>query len=234
MIWSTGMLTIFLRSRSFSRKEGPRNIAGRQKAVLELADAMQEQLLYLEIDDMAGSTPNPARDSDDNIKHKTALLSPSSANKQSAFTSSSHSTLYSPSSLSEATLTRRINKDLRGGSISYRRHARPLRISPDDKQDLDTATTPTTNKLRRWLYREKWGLLALLATAGITAGATASFWMKGGQMDVWIVSIGLSFAVPFGFFTGSTGASRVTLFMYAFVLASVIPAIIVACMTVAD
>jgi hypothetical protein len=166
LLWTIGIYTLWLRSRTIMKRRGRSAVAGEQKAIIELAAAMHDQLAQHEQE---------------------------------------HG--FDKSSLSEARLRRRINKDLRGGSISY--ESSLLSVEEDEKND-------PSRSFWNWTKREKWWLTALFATLGITATSSIFVPIHGLGIHTFPLEIGLTMYI------GTTGKSRAIVLFWLFIALSVV------------
>ncbi|USP75159.1 uncharacterized protein yc1106_02433 [Curvularia clavata] len=94
LIWSIGIYIMWLRSHSVMKRRGRTDIAGEHKAVLELAQAMQQQHAGL---------ASPIKEQDEQEEKDGA----------------STTTTAVAIPVTEASLRHRVTKELRGGSIAY-------------------------------------------------------------------------------------------------------------------
>jgi hypothetical protein len=123
LIWSIGIYTMWLHSHIImKRRGGPRDVAGEHKAVLELAHAMHQQHVGLDL-----------------VKEeKVGDASPTTTTASTTTAAAIAATV-----VTEAQLRRRVAKELRGGSISY---AAPLLTNGETAEDKTIRAWVKRNK----------------------------------------------------------------------------------------
>ena len=120
------------------------------------------------------------------------------------------------SALPEATLRRRLTKDLRGGQISYETS---LLSTGEDGKGGDGWG------FKAWVKKEKWWIAAGIVCLGAMTGAAMSVYTTGPFS--YIVLFGLPLEVFIAMYLGSTNRSRAVILFWLFLVLSVVPHIIV-------
>jgi hypothetical protein len=163
--WTLGIYIMWLRAHFTMtlRKRHPDNVSGANRAILELAVAMQDEL---DIHDLH------------------------------------------PSLLREEELKDRVDKELKGGAISY---AYP-------KADLQTYSI--RKGLKGWFKREKWWFSAIFLTTLMCATVwtpftTGSFWFMFWCLGLWLGQI-------FAFSISTTNGSRILIILCWCIVSSIV------------
>ncbi|CAO2654126.1 Nn.00g108590.m01.CDS01 [Neocucurbitaria sp. VM-36] len=116
------------------------------------------------------------------------------------------------STLSESRLRRRITKDLRGGTISYKTSL--LENGKNGEGDSGWG-------FKVWLKKEKWWLTGLLVSILVLLAAALT-----SPIRTSMVTYGLPLEVLISMYIGSTDRSRLIIFLWSFITLSVVPQII--------
>ncbi|RMZ73702.1 nad dependent epimerase dehydratase [Pyrenophora seminiperda CCB06] len=162
--WTVGIFVMWLTSQSTMKTRGRNDVAGENKAILELSDAIRDQL--------------------GEISKEEGV-----------------------STLTESVINDRLQKDLRGGSISY---SAPLLSNGEVAQKRSFLIWAKDNK---WLVSFMFLFIATTAVCGVFVPFVGFFLV--------ILSLDLIIAVAMG----STRKSRWVFFFWSFVIFGVVPTI---------
>ncbi|KAJ4375005.1 hypothetical protein N0V83_002084 [Neocucurbitaria cava] len=117
------------------------------------------------------------------------------------------------STLPESRLRRRIAKDLRGGTISYKTSL--LQSGKDGEGDSGWG-------FKAWVKREKYWLAAFFVAIAVMLGGVLS-----STVYTATVTYGLPLEIIFTMYLGKMDNSRVVIFLWSFIILSVFPQIVV-------
>lgn len=206
LIWSIGILIMHLVARRNCRR-GRQTVASGNKAIFEIAYAMQHQLSCVGCKQLENVNPPQEPPTSDT----------SSTDPRGVDVEVSYESMLSFSALTDKEIHKRISVDLRGGSMSYTAY----------KRESTRQNRTAIQALLVWCVKELWWLTGLFLTAAVSAGSIYGAFncVTFALFPSYILGWGLLFAVPFAFFTGSTQASRITLLVYSYLLGAITPAV---------
>ncbi|KAH7138705.1 hypothetical protein B0J11DRAFT_23162 [Dendryphion nanum] len=208
ILWSTGILTMQTKTRRALRKLGKRDLASDYKAILELANAMHQQLAQRDENEGPSLLAQRDRDRTPSRSDSTLFLMTTLPRAHSERTD-----LFSYTTMTSSELRRRIKKDLRGGSISRQSIVQGVNI------DSLEPTEQTQNRtFWQWLKQHKWWLLLLTTSMCISVATTIIM-----EAPFLMVFFGITVIVVPVICIGSTSESRAILFFWGFILFGVFP-----------